>query len=392
MINTLKRMMLIGMVVGLAFSVSAQSTWQGADGASLTTSGNWLGGLPTGGVTGTIPNGTLGINFNSDPTDYIVIQNGGDVTTTGFRKFNDGSWTMNGGTMSLGNNFQLVTADNRSHVFTVNTGATASTTATLFVSSAGTNRSATLNINGGSVSTNQLQVFNGGTVDFSSGNLASSGNTTINAGGVFSMSNGIRTGSNVTNSGSLTISNGSFSTGALNNIITNAGGTTKITGGVISIGSAIGDSLRGSGAFIFEGGTTTLAGDIRADAATFSLTLGGTSIGSLTGDTWHSATTYRHMDWLSGTGMSVTLSGAATWAETEWIANRLFFNGNSGSDLGLTWADVTNPSFGFDAGGGTYFDWDGTSRKLSLVTIPEPSTFALVGLAGLAVFCLRRRR
>jgi hypothetical protein len=297
---------------------------------------------------------------------------------------------MDGGSVSLGNNFQLVTSDNKSHVFTVNTGASASTTSTLFVSSNGTNRSATLNISGGSVSTNQLQIFSGGTVNFTSGALGSTGNTTINAGGEFDMSNGTRTGSSVTNSGSLIISGGNFSTDLDRTLTTNAGGTTTISGGTVAIGAAIGDSLIGAGAYVFEGGTTTLAGDIRANASTFSLTMGGSSAGSLTGDTWHTSTANRHMDWLSGTLMSVTLGGDANWAETEWTANRMFFNGDSASDLGLSWADVINPSVGFDAGGGTHFNWNEGTRTLSLNTIPEPSSMALFALFATA-FLGRRR-
>ena len=388
--RTLSPTFVLASVIGTA-SLSAQTTWNGADAASLTSAGNWSNGVPSLSNTGTIPNGTLGINFNSNVTNWIVVQEGGNVSTTSFRQFNGGSWTMNGGSMSLGNNFQLVTSDNQSHVFTVNPGASASTTATLFVSSTGTNRSATLNISGGSVSTNQLQVNAGGTVNFSSGSLASSGTTTINAGGELEMSNGTRTGSSVTNSGSLVISGGNFSTNLDRSLTTNAGGTTTISGGSVSIGQSIGDSLIGTGAFVFEGGTTTLAGDIRANAATFSLTMGGTTVGTLTGDAWHSSTTYRHMNWLSGTLMSVTLSGDATWAETEWTANRMLFNGDSASDLGLTWADVTNPLVGFNAGGGSYFDWDSTSRTLALVTVPEPSSFAFLAAGMTALVAFRRR-
>ena len=382
----------LGLVAVLGMNVHAQTTWTGGDGATLKTASNWSSGLPSLSNPGTIPNGTLGIDFNVNPTNWIVTQNGGALTTSTFRQFNGGSWTMNGGSISLGNNFQLVTEDNQSHIFTVNAGASASTTSTLYVSSAGTNRSATLNIHGGSVSSNQFQVLNGGTVDFTGGSLANSGTMTINAGGIFSMSGGTRTGSGVANSGTLNISSGDFNTAENSNLTTNVGGTTTISGGNVSIGSSIGDSIRGTGAYVFTGGTTTMTGDIRADADTFSLTLGGNTAGSLTADGWHSSTTYRRTNWLPGSMMTFTLSSAEPfWAKTEWDADRLAFNGSTKSLLSnLAWEDATTPSKGL--GGGYYWDYSSTTKTLALgyySPLPEP-TGALAG-ALLGIGPLNRR-
>lgn len=142
-----------------------------------------------------------------------------------------------------------------------------------------------------------------------------------------------------------------------------------------------------------NGGTTTA--DSLSTYAGFSMTFGGTTAGSLTvgalGGSFMPPN--RYFDWLTGSQMSFTVAGTADWAEAEWTANRMFFNGGSGSDLGLSWADAINPLIGFDAGGGTYFDWNGTSRTLALVTaVPEPSSFALLGVGMTALVVFRRRR
>lgn len=331
---------------------------------------NWDNGLPGLYNPGTIPIGTMGVDFNVSPADWSVTQEDGALATTTFRQFNGGSWVMDGGSISLGNNFQLVTADDKSHTFTVNAGASASTTQTLIVSSAGTNRSAVLNISGGSVSTNQFQVNSGGTVNFTNGSLNSTGTMTINAGGVFHMTNGTRTGSgSITNSGTLTISGGNFSTDVIRNITTNPGGKTTISGGTVSIGSSIGRSIHGAGAYLFEGGVTTCSSTINPVAG-FSLTLGGSSAGSLAATAWGGTAADRNVNWLPGSGMSVTLSGVADWAETEWNAGRMTFHGAGLATLG-SWAAVTTPR-GLD--GIHSFAYDSASRTLSLLeTAPLPN-------------------
>lgn len=378
-----------------ATSATAQTTWTGADGASLTTAGNWSSGLPSLISTGTIPGATLGIIFNSSVTNWVVAQDGGTVSAASFRQFNGGSWTMNGGSMTVPSNLQLTTSNDTNHIFTVNTGGTLNATGTTQVSSTGTGRTATLNISGGVVNaTSGFNVNSGGTVNLSNGTLTNNSTLTINSGGSFSMTGGTRNGSvaSVANSGTLLISAGSFTTAADRNLTTNVGGTTTISGGTVSINASIGDSLIGTGAYVFTGGTTTATGNIRPNSTDFSLTLGGTSLGSLTALGWHAPTSAnRDVNWLSGTLMTMALSGAANWAETEWTANRMFYNGDSGLTLGLTWADVINPSVGFNAGGGTYFDWDSGTNTLALVTVPEPASLTAVSLVGLLVLARVRR-
>jgi hypothetical protein len=66
----------------------------------------------------------------------------------------------------------------------------------------------------------------------------------------------------------------------------------------------------------------------------------------------------------------------------------LFYNGFNNATIGgsgATWTEVTTAG-GLD---GTH-SFDYTGQTLSV--IPEPSSIALLGLAGLAVYLVRRRK
>jgi hypothetical protein len=350
---------------------TAATIWTGADGASLTTAGNWNNGLPSLINTGTIPNGTLGINFNASVTDWVVVQDGGALTASTFRQFNGGSWTMNGGSIQTPSNFQLAVADNKTQVFTLNAGTIDVTGGWIDISTTGTNRFATMNVAGGAITVaNNLRLAAGGTYNqtngttyFEQGISASSGSTFLFSGGNLTM-------------------------GASRSLTVNSGGNATIYGGTLTITQ----DIVGAGIVSLDGGTINVGRDLNFSTAGLSLVLGGTNAGALTAVNWRGTADNRNVNWLSGSLMTMTLTGAANWAETEWAADRMFFNGDSATDLGLSWTQVTDPLVGFNAGGGTYFDWDGTSRTLALVTVPEPASLTAVGLVGLLVLARVHRR
>jgi len=331
-------------LIGAAVPSSAATIWTGALNTALNNSANWDNGLPDSvGNPGTIPAaaGSLVASFNYN--DYFVTQDGGVLTSGNVWTLSSGTWTLNSGGSISGNTHgvALQGADNGHQGFLM-TGGTLDR-----VSSSGTNRSASFTMSGGDFDlTGQLTVNAGGTVNISGGSVDIGTNLRINDVAAF----------------------------------------VNISGGTVTIASMLG---RG-GTTTFTGGTTT-SSIFEFPSSTF-LVFDAGSPGSYTTGSFAGSASNRNTNWLSGTLMSMTLTGDANWAETEWSNNRMFFDGDSSFDLGLTWADVINPSVGFNAGGGTYFDWDGGTNTLQLVTVPEPSSLVLVGLAGAGFVVASRMR
>jgi hypothetical protein len=334
-----------------ASGAAAATSWLGVDGASLTTAGNWDNGLPTAANPGTINAGALGIDFDNTITGYVVTQNGGTVTGTAATQRNmfGGSWTINAGSLSVDGIMGLQNGTgvaNGNQNFT-QTGGIVSTTGQILVGSSNV-RTSTFDMSAGTLTTRNMIVNDGSTLNISGGSFTA--NNTANASGLR-----IRTGA-----------------------------TVNISGGTISMNQ----EFRSETTINFTGGTTTTT-RFNRDAG-FGLVMGGTTAGSVTAGTL-SGTGTIELNWLSGSLMTFRLTDIADWAETEWTANQMFFNGQSASDLNLNWAQVIDPLVGFNNGGGTYFNWNSTSRTLSLVTIPEPSSTALLAL-GMVALAGRRHR
>ncbi|MDT8391426.1 MAG: PEP-CTERM sorting domain-containing protein [Lentisphaeria bacterium] len=310
-------------------------------GGDIALSGNWDNGLPTSaGNPGSIAvNGTVNVDFNNT---YFITQTAGTIGSAGFGSdynLNGGAFTQNGGTWgSAGNRGFKITGGNQT---TLESGA--------IIGGANSNSSitaSTMIINGGSFT----QYGTGRGVFLSGGAVL-----TIN-GGAFST---------ITESATNTFGINSLASG--DNYI-------NLNGGTVSV-NFLGFGRNNSGSQL-------------------TYVIGGATPGSFTAVDFValSATeliTERKFNWLSGSLMTFTVSNADDWAEIEWSADRLLYNGQSSTALGgLSWADATNPTVGL--GDGAYFAFDGGANTLSLgAPIPEPSTFALLGLLGL--FTVRRR-
>jgi fibronectin type 3 domain-containing protein len=171
-------------------------------------------------------------------------------------------------------------------------------------------------------------------------------------------------------------------------IVSGASGAITVHGGILEVGRALrvqnGGQLTVNGGTLGVGGkfsTSTLfsapgpiqfnGGTIYAESFQFdtpaTITFGGTKDGSLTLS--NSLGIGATLDWLTGTRMTMTVAPADEWAETEWNAGRLTYNGLGIGDLG-SWAAVTMAG---GLGDAFYFAYDSTSETLSLATdYPAP--------------------
>ena len=340
---------LIAILVGLAVHAPAATSLTTS--GLIKTAGNWNNGLPSPSNPGTIAIGgtiDVGTSANALVTGFdITINTNGSLTTTGFGNnptFDSSNININGGAINFNTgNFRGLTLQNNS-VLTMSSGSVATGSNGGLLVTGGS----TFTVNGGSVTTNAaargMQVGGGGTI-------------TINSGTV-----------------------------------------TNLTGGSGTFGR--GNNVNGNNVINLNGGTTTAnLLTFGASSATISTTvnLGGTTAGSFTAANFNGtdAASERRINWISGSLMTMTISGADEWAAAEWTANRLFFNGQSADDLvagagSLSWADASNPLVGL--GGGYYWNYNSGTETLSLLNaVPEPAGASLLSL-GLAVAVLRRRR
>jgi hypothetical protein len=309
------------LVAGLAH---AQTIWNnaGAD-TQIFNADNWNNGLPSSTNVGAFAgaNGNATWTTTQGLTDYHVNVTAGTIASSGFnaRTISGGVWNLDGG------NFSHVTS-------------------------------------------NGQVIGLGGGVKFTIKHAASE----------LSSGNGI----NVSGSGTeLVLNAGKVS--VTSNLGLVSGGTFEISGGTASVGGNINVSTNfNAGNLVLKGGTLTATDLNYGTNTTGMITAGGSSAGTATFANFAGTEASRRINWLTGSLMSLTITNAADWAQTEWAANRMTFNGQNSAVLG-NWATVSS----------SIFDWNDTTNTLSLAQIPEPGAYALLaGLLGLGVVVLRRRR
>jgi len=324
-----------GLALALGSSAFAATTFVPNPGNNINDAANWSNGLPTSaGNVGTVNVDSNFPTFDGSVTDYHLNFTGGrmNTDTTGTKTFIGGVQTLSGGDVDLSNR-SIATSNGA--VTTVNTGSI---------------------FRGGSVSISNSNFTVSGGQLFGRNQFGGVGDINLNGTTVFTLNSGtVIAGES---------SNNSATTGSFGNNATTAGGVWNLNGGTLTA-----FTLR------YRSVSTMVMGGSTVGSATF-------TNGFATSN--HSDANIR-IDWLPGSLMTLTI-GLDDWAKTNWDAGRMFFDGDSQSDLdNLSWADATNSSIGL--GGGYYFDWNGTTNTLALA-IPEPSA-ALLG--GIGMFFLLRR-
>ena len=315
------------------------------NGGNLNQNSGWDNGRPnTPGNPGTV--NTDGIFRNL--RDYDVTQTGGDLTTNRNRTLRGGQWTLEGGSITTGATNRISTREN--NIFTLDGG-------TLTASDMQSLVDGTFRVQSGTLSLNDDLFANSGVVDIS--------------GGASTVADRVR----VANGGSVTISGGTLDAGTLGGF---GGGA--------------------SGSFFFNGGTTTVTNNLNFGNNTtpgnVTFTFGGTSAGSLSAAGFSGRVANRSMNFLPGTGMSVEIRGDSNWAETEWDAGRLLYDGLGASTYGDR-NTVTGSGFG-DGSRFQFFEDSLNANVMLLVVIPEASSLALAGLEiallGLFLVCRNKKR
>ena len=317
----------------------AQNDWTGAAAGNdnITDGGNWQSGVPdSSGNLGEIETGAT-VELNSDLNGYFVQQNDGSVSesTTTNRRFTDGSWSMSGGTFTMDSNLEL----RGSQTFTLSDG----------------------------------------TVNLNSGRFDPAGTVVTITGGSLTANNMFTGGG----SSQITISGGTHLFTVTPNAsavrLRGSGNELTISGGTVTLNS----EFRTEGTFFMNGGDFSTT-SFNVDAGS-QWVMGGSTAGTIDAGEFRELTEDNvDLNWLSGSLIEMTVGegdiSGENWAQYLWNSDRMKFNGQTSTDLGQNWSQVEGSIFTFDPGTET------------LALIPEPSSIALLGLAGLAVYFFRRRK
>lgn len=293
-------------------------------GGNISVSSNWTNGLPSNAQSpGTISvNGTVDVTFNGT---FYMVQTAGQISGTGIGS----NYVLNGG------------------IFTQSGGIFGSSTFRGF----NTNNSSVVTINSGSIV--------GGSVS----------------------------GSAISGGSSLTVNGGTFQQYGTRSVLLTGNSTITINAGNFTAPADLGLGRLGGGssnAININGGTTQ-AGKLRFGdgGAQLTFNIGGTANGTFTATDYALAgddsevVTARLVNWLPGSKITMTLTAAASnWAQTEWEAGRLTYNGQGNATYG-SWAAVTATG---GLGGGYSFAYDSATRALTLTTAPLDVPPTLVGI------------
>jgi hypothetical protein len=308
----------------LEITVTSSTSGTRLLGGNISVSSNWTNGLPSNAQNpGTIPvNGTVDVTFNGT---FYMVQTAGQISGTGIGS----NYVLNGG------------------IFTQSGGIFGSSTFRGF----NTNNSSVVTINSGSIL------------------------------------GGSASGSAISGGSSLTVNGGTFQQYGTRSVLLTGNSTITINAGNFTAPADLGMGRLGGGysnAININGGTTQ-AGKLRfgEGGAQLTFNMGGTANGTFTATNYALAgddsevVTARLVNWLPGSKISMTLTAAASnWAQTEWEAGRLTYNGQNYTTLG-SWATVTATG---GLGGGYSFGYDSATRALTLTTAPLDVPPTLVGI------------
>ncbi len=233
-------------------------------------------------------------------------------------------------------------------------------------------------------------IDNGGTVTLTSAYTATltygltiSGNSTLNASAAFTA-----TGLNIQNTGTVNLTGGAFTlpkTSVNNNGVGAAGILNISSGGLLNISGGnhiFNERSTVNGTFRVTGSTSTISlNQIGTATGTFDFVFDASGVSTVDGNL--------NFPWLNIAGASVTIDGTTY---TGGNASFTLFNSQSAGAMPSSYTVTGLGTQGVDY---TIAVTDnpngGANDTVILNVIPEPSTAALLGLAGLSLLLPRKR-
>ncbi|OVE76149.1 hypothetical protein BVX97_01805 [bacterium E08(2017)] len=318
----MRRLFILSVISAVIFlqSADAQNYFTNAVDDLLGTPGNWTAGLPTNSINvGIIREGdsvtnSTGVTYTNY---YLEFQTNSSLRNLKYAQsgaaMSGGELTLNGGTISVDRG--LTTRGGA--IWTINSG---TFNGELSLWDSGT----TVHINGGSITGTKSIVVRAGTVlNINGGEVGSASTYLSQLGG--------------------------------NTVFSGDGGVANFNGGDCYFNSVIGCF---SAAAIMRYNVIGQTGSINANNIS---------------QNQNSETTIR-INFQPGTGIPFTIANSNGWAEVEWNADRLLYNGSNSTEWGgLTWAGATNwNAFG------RYYRFNFESNTLSLAYEPPPSGTAII--------------
>ncbi|XVJ58000.1 MAG: filamentous hemagglutinin N-terminal domain-containing protein [Tepidisphaera sp.] len=346
-----------------SLTVTGAATLTNASVTTVTTQ-TYGGAMNIGGSATTLTGTSISFQNTLDTTVDLTIASTGDVTFTGIASFG-GNTTIGGTNITFSSLVQTDVAGDGLRDLTLNGSAITSFFSNV---SSGTRRFANITSNGagsaivlGTVEATGNIVLSDGSITFASGatsvtaggDITIGGNASLGANMVFSGANVTFSGTvnddaaatqrtlTVNSAGTTTFASTVGATRALAALITDAGGTTILTGNVSTTGGqTYNDAVELAGDVVISGATITFASTVDSDGTARALTVNDSGVTTFGGNV---GTTSSLASLTTNSGGSTVLTGDVTTTGAQLYQDAVLLDGNATlTGAGIRFASTLN--------------------------------------------------